>query len=677
MASCESVYRISITWLFFFFLFLFISSSVAAASYSNFDGNKVSSSPDPQNVNFSIYYETLSPNCSKFIIKNLESVFNNGLISIINLRLVPWGNANISKSTNDSIVCEHGPDECLLNTVQACAINVYNDVNMYLGLISCIEFLAVEGRQMDWKTCFSSLGLPLKPVMDCYNSINGTMLELQYEYETAHLVPPHTLLPWVVVNNQPIRDNYENFTTYVCNAYKGKKVPPSVCKSSLPFAYLCPGCATFISEYLVKVFEKGLIDIVNLRLVPWGNAKLVQPNNTIICQHGEDECYLNTIHACAINAWTDVKTHFDFIRCQDSQTPGESIGDKEKLWRSCCQNLKLSELPIQECYSSGLGKNLVLQYGNETRNLIPPHEYVPWVTVNEKPIGDDMLNYKKHVCDAYKGSHVPEACKELRPPTKTTNTDDDHRKAMSSNSVCYNDEAMNLFDRSRPPKVDLVLYYETLCPACADFITTDLVKIFQTDLYTIVNFRLVPWGNAKVINCTIVCQHGEDECYLNIIDACIIKAWPEVKKHFPFISCIEAENSAMQVKHSKDVEKSWRKCAHYLGFPQEPIDKCYDSGEGIKLSLRYGNETPSHEYVPWITVNKVPLKENYTDYIRYVCNAYKGCPVEACKSKLSSSTLKVTSTNPVCYTEKSRNYSLFVAADDSGTEGTKRPRPPG
>ncbi|KAK2655905.1 hypothetical protein Ddye_008957 [Dipteronia dyeriana] len=183
----------------------------------------------------------------------------------------------------------------------------------------------------------------------------------------------------------------------------------------LYYESLCPGCATFISEYLVKVFEKGLIDIVNLRLVPWGNAKLVQPNDTIICQ----------------------KMHFDFIRCLDIQTQGESIGEKEKLWRSCCQNLKLSELSIQECYSSGLGKTLVLQYGNETLNLIPPHEYVPWVTVNKKPIGDDMLNYKKHVCDAYKGSHVPEACKKLQPSTKTNNTDDHHEMEMSSNSVCY------------------------------------------------------------------------------------------------------------------------------------------------------------------------------------------------------------------------------------------------
>ncbi|KAK2655970.1 hypothetical protein Ddye_009022 [Dipteronia dyeriana] len=169
------------------------------------------------------------------------------------------------------------------------------------------------------------------------------------------------------------------------------------------------------------------------------------------------------------------------------------------------------------------------------------------------------------------------------------------RKFCMGRSHCY-----------MPPKVDLVLYYETLSPACADFITTDLVKVFRTDLNTIVNLRLVPWGNAKVINSTIVCQHGEDECYLKIIDAYIIKAWPEVKKHFPFISCIEADNSAI-----------------------------------------------------------------ITRIIYNVCHAYKGGPVKAGKSKLSPSTLKDTSTNTVCYTDESRNSSLFFSADDSETTPTR------
>lgn len=46
--------------------------------------------------------------------------------------------------------------------------------NKYYGFIYCIEFLAIEGRHKDWQTCFNTLGLPAKPVLDCYKSGNGT-----------------------------------------------------------------------------------------------------------------------------------------------------------------------------------------------------------------------------------------------------------------------------------------------------------------------------------------------------------------------------------------------------------------------------------------------------------------------------------------------------------------------
>lgn len=42
--------------------------------------------------------------------------------------------------------------------------------------------------------------------------------------------------------------------------------------------------AEFISHDLGKVFEKGLISIVNLRLIPWGKAQIVEPNETIVCE---------------------------------------------------------------------------------------------------------------------------------------------------------------------------------------------------------------------------------------------------------------------------------------------------------------------------------------------------------------------------------------------------------
>jgi len=58
------------------------------------------------------------------------------------------------------------------------------------------------------------------------------------------------------------------------------------------------------------------------------------------------------------------------------------------------------------------------------------------------------------------------------------------------------------------PKVTLSLYYESLCPYCQAFIKNDLLKLFVEDLIDIVNLRLVPWGNARVLepNKTIICQ---------------------------------------------------------------------------------------------------------------------------------------------------------------------------
>ncbi|XP_040946699.1 gamma-interferon-responsive lysosomal thiol protein isoform X3 [Gossypium hirsutum] len=82
-------------------------------------------------------------------------------------------------------------------------------------------------------------------------------------------------------------------------------IKPKKVHLSLYYESLCPYCRSFIVSQLVKVFNTDLLNIINLRLVPWGNAQYVKPKKTIICQHGEDECYLNTIHACAISIWPD------------------------------------------------------------------------------------------------------------------------------------------------------------------------------------------------------------------------------------------------------------------------------------------------------------------------------------------------------------------------------------
>jgi len=60
---------------------------------------------------------------------------------------------------------------------------------------------------------------------------------------------------------------------------------------------------------------------------------------------------------------------------------------------------------------------------------------------------------------------------------------------------------------SHSQKVSLALYYESLCPYCSNFIVNYLAKLFETDLISVVDLTLVPWGNAKLRgNDTFDCQ---------------------------------------------------------------------------------------------------------------------------------------------------------------------------
>nr|XP_008370180.1 gamma-interferon-responsive lysosomal thiol protein-like isoform X3 [Malus domestica] len=127
------------TYLFF--------TLIIASSLCSFGVSRV----EPQKVTLSVYYETLCPYCATFIETNLARIFAKGLITILNLRLVPWGNASTAT------FCQHGPDVCKLNSLEACALDVLQDV-----------------------------------------------LEQKYANETTHLSPPLKFVPWLVLNNQPI-----------------------------------------------------------------------------------------------------------------------------------------------------------------------------------------------------------------------------------------------------------------------------------------------------------------------------------------------------------------------------------------------------------------------------------------------------------------------------------------
>ncbi|XP_075636230.1 gamma-interferon-responsive lysosomal thiol protein [Castanea sativa] len=216
--------HIVITLSLISYLFLFTSSSSSSAS-------RIISPSDSQKVSVGLYYESLCPYSANFIINYLDKLFETDLISIVDLKLVPWGNAKLRG--NNTFDCQHGPYECLLNTVEACAIDVWPDLSEHFPFINCVETLVYEHKYPQWESCFEKLGLDPKPISDCYSSGHGKELELQYAAETNTLQPPHEYVPWVVVDGEPLYEDYENFLSYICKAYKGTAVSTACSKVSV------------------------------------------------------------------------------------------------------------------------------------------------------------------------------------------------------------------------------------------------------------------------------------------------------------------------------------------------------------------------------------------------------------------------------------------------------------
>jgi interferon gamma-inducible protein 30 len=207
-------------------------------------------------------------------------------------------------------------------------------------------------------------------------------------------------------------------------------------KLELYYETLCPYCARFIVEKLYTIFDTGIIDITDLKLIPYGNAK-IRPNGTITCQHGQWECLLNTVEGCAIATWPDVNEHFPYIYCVENLI---YQGDYSK-WETCFDKLGLDPKPIYDCYENGKGHEIQLGFAAVTNALQPPHKYVPWVTVDGQPLYDDYHEFITFICKAYKGSHTPSACSDL----SSTAANGKEGQYAAATSVCYTEAIKSMY----------------------------------------------------------------------------------------------------------------------------------------------------------------------------------------------------------------------------------------
>lgn len=152
-------------------------------------------------------------------------------------------------------------------------------------------------------------------------------------------------------------------------------------------------------------------DIMDVTLVPFGNARFTS-SGQLKCQHGVDECKINSFEQCAISLYPDFSTHFPFYRCveQASASCGEGAGPCTlRHIESCATKASLDYSKLEACVDDPV-ESLKLQH--EANDETPSnHRYTPWVLVNGKlspSNGDKLL---KEVCKAYTG-RKPSGCSD-------------------------------------------------------------------------------------------------------------------------------------------------------------------------------------------------------------------------------------------------------------------------
>ncbi|XP_060753899.1 gamma-interferon-inducible lysosomal thiol reductase-like [Neoarius graeffei] len=181
---------------------------------------------------------------------------------------------------------------------------------------------------------------------------------------------------------------------------------------------LCPDCQEFLALQLMPTFIM-LNDIMGLELVAYGNAKEKQVGDKyeFTCQHGSDECLGNMIETCVMKKVPEAAV--PVIYCM------EAAADVVKAAEPCLALFSPQTRfgDVMACVNGDEGNQLMHQNAKATAALQPPHEYVPWVTINsehtddlqEKAMGSLFLL----VCSLYKGE-APPACSLGKKAVKTS-----------------------------------------------------------------------------------------------------------------------------------------------------------------------------------------------------------------------------------------------------------------
>ncbi|XP_071449858.1 GILT-like protein 1 [Hetaerina americana] len=207
------------------FLLVFVLGSMPAGQQQE----QVQQVTVNERVNVSLYYESLCPDSVRFVINQLQPTWQS-MAPYMNIRFIPFGKSASGKYSDGTIVffCQHGPKECSGNKMQSCALSLLSTQDSQVQFVTCV--MSKSDPSLAGPQCAAQVGLNYQDVEQCYQSSQGTNLQLAAEQETNKIRRPLRFVPTVVYNDHLDQrkqdDSLDDFKGALC---KHIAQPPPEC----------------------------------------------------------------------------------------------------------------------------------------------------------------------------------------------------------------------------------------------------------------------------------------------------------------------------------------------------------------------------------------------------------------------------------------------------------------
>ncbi|KAL9922109.1 gamma-interferon-inducible lysosomal thiol reductase 1 [Glossina fuscipes fuscipes] len=207
-------------------------------------------------------------------------------------------------------------------------------------------------------------------------------------------------------------------------------------------------------------------------------------------------------------------------------------------------------------------------------------------------------------------------------------------------------------------KVPVTIYYESLCPDSAKFISEQLFPAVKNELRDHVDIKWVPFGKSTYTTqgseILFTCHHGPNECYGNKVHACAIEhiqassyqtEYTRESLILNFIHCMMKAG-----KNFPDNVYPGAKCARESHVSTwENIQQCANSTDGERLLMAHGQTTNAFQN-PLISVPTVVFKDQYdpkvsmraqTDFLGALCKYVPQPQPKVCEANSSGVSIVV------------------------------------